>query len=207
MARKGQATVLTLDELGQLWHELAQPHRAIAKLCYYTASRISEVVRLQAGDIRSKVIHVRMAKRKDDAVKTIAIAPALQAALDEYGLPEAGFLFPAAHWARATRKQYRIDRKKRNGKNHFDLVAELPPAGHISTAAVNRAITNAASVLGLEGVSSHSFRRSMATHLYRDGVPLRTIMGITGHEGLASLTRYLALEEKAAFDVLSNLRW
>lgn len=207
MARKGQASVLALDELGRLWQELAQPHRLIAHLCYYTASRISEVVRLEAGDVRSKAIYVRMSKRKDEAVKTVAIAPALQTALDECSLPEAGYLFPAAHWARATQKQYRIDRSKKNGKNHFDLVAELPPSGHISTAAVNRAVTNAAAVLGLEGVSSHSFRRSMATHLYRDGVPLRTIMGITGHESLASLTRYLALEEKAAFDVLSNLKW
>ena len=56
--------------------------------------------------------------------------------------------------------------------------------------------------LGFDGVSTHIFRRSLATHLYDAGVPLRQIMAITGHASLASLTSYLNLEQRAAGDAL-----
>ncbi|MBD2233687.1 site-specific integrase [Phormidium tenue FACHB-1052] len=51
-------------------------------------------------------------------------------------------------------------------------------------------------------VSTHTFRRSLATHLYDAGVPLRQIMAITGHASLASLTSCLNLEQRAAGDAL-----
>jgi integrase len=49
-------------------------------------------------------------------------------------------------------------------------------------------VTQAAQRLGYSDVGTHTFRRSMATRLEREGVPLRQIMRITGHSDLASLT-------------------
>ena len=60
----------------------------------------------------------------------------------------------------------------------------------------------ACDLLGFEGVSTHTFRRSLATHLYDAGVPLRQIMAILGHASLASLTSYLNLEQRTAGDAL-----
>jgi hypothetical protein len=49
---------------------------------------------------------------------------------------------------------------------------------------------------------THTFRWSLATHLYDAGCPLRQIMAITGHARWASLTSYLNLEQQAAGDAL-----
>ncbi|PZV10282.1 MAG: hypothetical protein DCF32_00240 [Leptolyngbya sp.] len=111
------------------------------------------------------------------------------------------YLFPAAPWTRATVKQYCIQRQA-NGDYYFEKVGERPPRQHISTRAVDKALRRACDLLGLEGVSTHTFRRSLATHLYDAGVPLRQIMAITGHASLASLTSYLNLEQRAAGDAL-----
>lgn len=212
MARKGQARVMTLEQLEMIWEDMRQPHRIITQLCYYTASRVNEIVSLKGEDIQGDRIVIRLSKLKQDKTKTVSIAQSLRPFLDVADLPSSGYCFPAASWVRATVKQYRIDRSKkpdrideRTGeavKNHFDVVGEYGPRKHITTHAVNRAISIAADLNGLEGISSHSFRRSMATHLYDDGVPLRTIMAITGHQTLASLTHYLALDERAAHDVM-----
>lgn len=214
MADKGQAKVLTPDQLNDLWAELDQPHRLITQLCYYTGSRVGEIVALKAEDIQGDRIVIHQSKT--DRTKTVDIAPPLQVALDAVELPKSGYLFPAAAWAKAKRKVYRIDRavvspaprvNSKTGalvvpKNQFDVVAELPPSPHISTHAVNLAISRVTDLLGWKGVSSHSMRRSLATHMYEAGYPLRVIMAITGHQSLSSLTHYLALEERAAGNAL-----
>jgi integrase/recombinase XerD len=125
----------------------------------------------------------------------------LIAAIAQAQLPSSGYLFPAAKWTRATVKQYRIQRHD-NGDYHFERVGERPPRQHISTRAVDKALRKTSDLLGFEGVSTHTFRRSLATHLYDSGVPLRQIMAITGHASLASLTSYLNLEQRAAGDAL-----
>ena len=47
---------------------------------------------------------------------------------------------------------------------------------------------------GLSGVSSHSFRRTQLTELYRDGWTLREIQQISGHRSLQSLQEYLDVD-------------
>ncbi|MBE9160083.1 hypothetical protein IQ265_25135 [Nodosilinea sp. LEGE 06152] len=67
-----------------------------------------------------------------------------------------GYLFAAAQWTRATVEQYRIQRQA-NGDYYFARVGEWPP-GNISTRAVDKALRRACDLLGLEGVSTHTFR-------------------------------------------------
>jgi len=43
----------------------------------------------------------------------------------------------------------------------------------------------------LEGVSTHSFRRTALTQMSSAGIPLRHIQEISGHNGLGTLQRYL----------------
>ena len=89
-----------------------------------------------------------------------------------------------------------------NSQYRFERVGERPPRPHLSPRAVDKALRRTCDLLGFEGVSTHTFRRSLATHLYDAGVPLRQIMAITGHASLASLTSYLNLEQRAAGDAL-----
>ncbi|NET34931.1 MAG: site-specific integrase [Cyanothece sp. SIO1E1] len=202
--RKGQAEVLSQDQLDQLWIELDQPHRIITQLAYYTASRIGEVCQLRAEDIRAgKVV---ITQTKTGKTKEVVIVPQLEQAIVQAGLPTKGYLFPSAKWTRATVKRYRIDRSQTpigDKRYHFNLVRESAgPRPHISARAVDKALRRTCELLGLEGVSTHSFRRSLATHLYDAGVPLRQIMEITGHATLASLTSYLDVDKRAAGDAL-----
>jgi integrase/recombinase XerD len=198
VSRKGQAEVLNQDQLAQLWGELNFPHSLIAQLAYYTGSRISEVCSLKIEDISAGQVVVR--QHKTDRTKEVVMVPQLKAAIAQAQLPTSGYLFPAAKWTRATVKQYRIQRQ--DGGYHFERVGERPPRQHISTRAVDKALRKTCDLLGLEGVSTHTFRRSLATHLYDGNVPLRQIMAITGHASLASLTSYLNLEQRAAGDAL-----
>ena len=199
--RRGQAEVLNQDQLHQLWTELKPPHNLITQLAYYTGSRISEVCSLMVKDISAGKVVIR--QHKTERTKEVVMVPQLREAIAVAQLPTLGYLFPAAKWTRATVKRYRIQRESL-GSQRFELVNELPPRPHISTRAVDKALRKACDSLGLEGVSTHTFRRSLATHLYDAGVPLRQIMEITGHASLASLTSYLNLEKRAAGDALLN---
>ena len=198
VSRRGQAEVLGQEQLAQLWAELDYPHTLITRLAYYTGSRISEVCALRAEDIRAGQIVIHQSKT--DRTKTVVMVPPLERAIGQVTLPKVGYLFPAAPWTKATVKQYRIQRQ--NGSYHFEQVGERPPRPHISPRAVDKALRKTCDLLGFDGVSTHTFRRSLATHLYDAGVPLRQIMAITGHASLASLTSYLNLEQRAAGDAL-----
>jgi integrase/recombinase XerD len=155
----------------------------ITQLAYYTGSRISEVCALTAEDIRAGKIVIH--QTKTDRTKEVVVVPPLKEAITQAQLPSSGVLFPPAKWTRATVKQYRIQRHG-DGTHHFERVGERPPRKHISPRAVDKALRRACDLLGFEGVSTHTFRRSLATHLYDAGVPLRQIMAITGHASLAS---------------------
>ena len=62
---------------------------------------------------------------------------------------------------------------------------------HITLRAFQKQLDKTCDYLGIKGASSHSFRRSMATHLYRAGVDLESIRQVTGHKSLDSLTLYI----------------
>jgi len=176
--RFGQAAVLSPEQLRQLWAELDQPYRLIGELAYFTAARVGEVVQLQAKDIQGDRIIYRATTTKTRTTKTATIPRQLKEAIAPANLPSAGYLFPSSG-----------------------------TKGHITTRAVDKHLRRAADLLGLDGVSLHSFRRSQATHLHQAGVPLRAIQRITGHKSLSALERYLdisgaeaAASQQAALD-------
>ena len=53
---------------------------------------------------------------------------------------------------------------------------------------------------GLSGISSHSFRRTQLTELYRDGWSLREIQHISGHRSLQFLQEYLDVDKEEVVD-------
>lgn len=169
--RSGQARVLSPSQLKELWAEMDQPYCLITQIAYFTAARIGEVVSLERQDLRGDRIVYRASKTKTGITKEASITPHLSAILSEAALPINGFLFPSS------------------GKS-----------GHVTTRAVDKHLRRAAEMIGVEGVSLHSFRRSQATHLHQAGVPLRAIQRITGHTSLSALERYLDVGIKEAFD-------
>jgi integrase/recombinase XerD len=61
----------------------------------------------------------------------------------------------------------------------------------LSIRAAQVAITALADRLGLEGVSSHSLRRSAITAAADAGLSLKTVAEVSGHQSLSSLQRYI----------------
>lgn len=168
--RFGQATVLTPQQLNELWAELDQPYRLIAQICYYTAARSGEVLSLEAGDIAGNRIIFRSSKTKTKVTCTALMPDQLGQLIKEAKLPTSSYLFPSA------------------GKR-----------GYVTRQALDKQVERAAGMIGVEGVSTRSFRRSQATHLHQANVPLRAIQRITGHSSLASLERYLDIGSAEAF--------
>ncbi len=157
---------------------MAQPYRIVCEIAYFTAARVGEVVQLQAQDVSDRNLTYRASTTKTCTTRTATIPRQLATALSQADLPSAGYLFPSSS-----------------------------TKGHSTTRAVDKHLRRAADLLGLDGVSLHSFRRSQATHLHQAGVPLRAIQRITGHKSLSALERYLdisgaeaAASQQAALD-------
>ena len=74
------------------------------------------------------------------------------------------------------------------------------PASFAFRSMLATAITKLAEKLGIEGMSSHSFRPSAPAAAHQAGLNLREVAEISGHRSLAALERYLdqdAAREKA----------
>lgn len=169
--RSGQAKVFTIEELLSVWAELDQPYRLITQICYFTAARCGEVVSLERSDLRGDVIIYRAAKTKTKTTRSGKVPGLLAEYIGQVSLPRSGYLFPSGSGS-----------------------------GHLTVRAVDKHVRRAAELLGLDGVSTHSFRRSQATHLHLSGVPLRAIQRVTGHATLAALERYLDIGSAEAFE-------
>jgi integrase/recombinase XerD len=167
--RNGKARVLTPDELEQVFFELDHPYTLAAQICYYAAARVGEVMSLQVEDISDDYITFRKANTKKKRTRRAAIPRLLRQALDAADLPDRGYLFPSAS-----------------------------KSGHLTPRSLEYKLKTVCELLDLPGVSTHSFRRSMATRLHKEGFPMRAIAGVTGHQSLSALAEYLDISTEEA---------
>jgi len=73
------------------------------------------------------------------------------------------------------------------------------PVRHpLSVRAGQRAIQRLAAAAGVQGVSSHSLRRSALTTAHQAGLGLRALAEMSGHQSLLELQRYLAADAARA---------
>ncbi|CCQ49212.1 tyrosine-type recombinase/integrase (plasmid) [Crocosphaera watsonii WH 8501] len=188
--RYGRAEILTPDEISLLFTEgLTKPRdRALFGVCLYAAARINEACTLFYADVigfkgvRDKlVIRSFNTKGKQDT-REIDIHPRLKVYLEEYkdSAPSLNkynpHLFPGRH-----------------GR------------GHIHKGSADLILREACRRLELEGVSTHSFRRTALTQMSDAGVPLRHIQAISGHRTLGALERYLGVTDKQKHSAISTL--
>jgi integrase/recombinase XerD len=62
---------------------------------------------------------------------------------------------------------------------------------HLHPEAASHILAEACSRVGMEGFSTHSFRRTALTQMSNAGIPLRVIQKLSGHRSLAVLQEYL----------------
>jgi integrase/recombinase XerD len=179
-ARFGQAAVLTSNQLDALISALrGRNHQVLAEVCRRTACRISEGRQLTWASITSIGITFPKPITKGKlASRSVPMTPALQEVLKAW----------RAEWAAL------------NGREPQDRDFLFPGrfAGEpVSSRAFMDALERAALEVGLEGVSSHSFRRSALSSASEAGVPLAAIRALSGHRSLTTLQRYLEVSPSA----------
>lgn len=190
--RHGRAKILTPAEIQLLFNTGLQSSRdrALFGICLYTACRITEACSLRRKDVfdekrrvRPELI-VRKANTKGKlATRTIFVSEDLRLLLNDYNPPSyQWFLFPGRH-----------------GK------------GHINSDSAARILRAACSRVGIEGASTHSFRRTALTAMSDTGIPLRVIQEVSGHRTLDELQKYLEVRPEqvrgaiAALSMLSHV--
>lgn len=131
----------------------------------YCGCRESAALALRVEDVREDVLTLRKGNTKGkQATCQIDVHPRLSELLEQY-FPDSGYLFPGRH-----------------GK------------GKLTRAAADLTLRIACDRVRLEGVSTHSFRRTALTQMSNAGIPLRVIQSISGHESLSDLQRYLEVK-------------
>jgi integrase/recombinase XerD len=178
--RYGQAAVLDTQQLDRLISALqGRHHQVLAEVCRRTACRISEGRQLTWGSVTSAAITFPKTITKGKlASRTIPATPQLHAVLEDW----------RHEWAAMNERQ----------PGSTDFVFPGRYAGCcISSRSFMNALERAARETGLEGVSSHSFRRSALSSASEAGVPLAALRTLSGHADLGTLQRYLAVSQSA----------
>jgi integrase/recombinase XerD len=164
--RIGQARHLTEEDIATIFEYLPNHKwRCVFAIAYFTGSRISEVLSLDITDIDTDRITIRRENTKNRKPRVAMIVSRLRPFLIAYEAPDKGYLFPS-------------------GYN-----AQHP--SHITRQATDIVLRTACECVGLEGVSTHSFRRSFATNLYRQGYGLAKIARLIGHSSASMTARYV----------------
>ena len=184
--RHGQAKILTTAEINLVFNQGLTNHRdrAIFAICLYTACRINECVTLRTTDVyyRKGIVRPEIILRKGNtkgklATRCIPVIEDLRVMLlNYYPSPRTWFFFPG------------------RGRT-----------GHIQADSASRILRRACNQVGIQGVSTHSFRRTALTLMSNEGIPLRIIQEISGHRSLEELQKYLEVKPEQVRGAVSAL--
>ena len=184
--RHGRASILTPEEIQLLFNSGLEiiRDRALFGFCLYTACRINEACTQLTADAYDRHLAVRpyMTIRKGNskgklASRTLPTSEDLRHLLAQYR-PLSGdkYLFPG-RW----------------GKRHI----HPDSASFILRQACRR--------IGLEGVSTHSFRRTALTQMSNTNIPFRVIAEVSGHHNLTQLHAYLEVKPEQVKGAIASL--
>lgn len=184
--RHDQAKILSSEELTLLFSiGLKLPRdRALFGTCLYTGTRIAEACQLHTkdvyaidGSVRPRVT-IRKATTKGKAeTRSVPVNPELQALLKAHSSTKI-YLFPGRH-----------------GRDH------------IQPDSADKILRAAFLELGIEGASTHSFRRTCLTKMHLSGVPLKVIQKISGHHTLVALQKYLEVSDEDLEGAIATLKF
>jgi len=209
------------DETRRFFAKLKGEKLLMAQLQYSSGLRVSELCRLRVQDLdleRNQIV-VRNGKGGKDRV-----APLSEKLIDELkehleGVRElfeldltneeiAGVYLPEA-----------LARKHRNAGKDWRWqwlwpsreISTDPRGGarrrhHVLPNAYQRAVREAGKLAGLnKRITSHTLRHSFATHLLEDGVDIRTVQDLLGHQSVETTQIYTHVMQKPGIGVRSPL--
>ena len=180
-AKKNQSLpiVLSRDEIRKIIEVTKnQKHRLLLALAYGAGLRVSEVVNLKAGDIdfEELTIHLKQAKGKKDRITV---------------LPEK-LVFPLQNLIA--------------GKGKNDLAFESERGGKLTTRTAQKVFETSLIKAGIKkGATFHSLRHSFATHLLENGVDVRYVQELLGHQNIRTTQRYTQVTNPKLKNIKSPL--
>ena len=181
--RSGKAKVLSQDERDVIKSHLPEKYRLIAEILYWSAGRIGEVLSIRVRNLvpATGMVILERQTTKTKTTREVYLPPELINALMRRanGLQLKGndFLF----FNQSPTKSTQFTRP-------------------LSSQSFDKELRRVCDWNGLSGISSHSFRRTQLTELYRDGWSLREIQHISGHRSLQSLQEYLDVDKEEVVD-------
>jgi integrase/recombinase XerD len=159
---KGQAAILSNEQIDRVIGICRKPYKFVIAIAAFTGCRMGEALQLKAENLNLTTGTILFTHTKTGKPREVELHPELIALLNDAELPQDGWLFPSP----------RTD-------------------SHISRKTLDKELRDVCADLGIRGVGTHSFRRSLATNLHGKGIPIKVIASITGHESLNELSRYL----------------
>lgn len=197
--RNGQAAVFTIAEYSKIRKNIrSQKYKLLLDLAWFTGERWGALVQMKVSDCYNadgtprKIITFRArtrkgcgGKRKIKKTREVPVHPTLREALLTY-TPDSDseWMFPS----------------KRNFTEGETIKhITLRYADLMFREAVERA------GLGSRGFSTHSSRRSFATHLAKNGVSLRIIQRLMGYADLRMLSFYIDVTEEDLSGAIATL--
>ena len=184
--RHGKAKILTTDEINLVFYEglNSDRDRAIFAICLYTACRINECVTLRTtdvyyrlGQVRPEIIFRKGNTKGKLATRCIPVIEDLRLMLlNYYPSPRTWFFFPG-----------------------------VGQTGHLCPDSASRILRKACNKVEVQGVSTHSFRRTALTLMSNEGIPLRIIQEVSGHKSLSELQKYLEVKPEQVRGAVSSL--
>ena len=182
--RSGKAKVLSPDEQDLIKSHLPEKYRLIAEILYWSAGRISEVLSIRVRNLVPSTGMVLLERQttKTKSTREVYLPPKLMDSLVRRAsglrLRPSDFLF--------------FNQSPTQVTDQF-----IRP---LSSQSFDKELRRVCDWNGLSGISSHSFRRTQLTELYRDGWSLREIQHISGHRSLQSLQEYLDVDKEKVVD-------
>ena len=174
----GQALVLTSDQLDSIMSECPPKLRAVLSTTRFTACRISEALSLKWSNATATDIVIPKAVTKGKKnTRRIPLNPKLAEELKS--------------WKEIWTSTF----KKEPEPNDYVFPGRGGVSEHYSRKTVDEQFRSTCKKLGIEGASTHSFRRSALTAASSAGIPVRHIQALSGHASLDMLQRYIDVSD------------
>ena len=167
------------EQLDRIMAACSPKLRAALSICRFTACRISECLSLRWENLmQDTVVFPRMITKKKMATREVPISPKLLPILVEWRS-----LWPALF-------------KRDFEQSDWVFPAPRDLSKHWGRPRVDEGDRAARAHAGIEGASTHSFRRSALTQASAAGIALRTLQQISGHSSLEQLQRYIDVNDE-----------